>query len=96
MVEFRSRAQILLAKIQSAAGTEVTPSVSTDAVVNRMPVVLRAPFETHETDYVTGTMSAGPPIIGGGYAEMDIPMNVRGKGNADLDALLRCCGLSAT
>ncbi len=96
MVEFRSRAQILLAKIQSAAGTEVTPAVSTDAVVHRMPVGLRAPFETLDTDYVTGTMSFGPPVIGGGYAEIDVPMNVRGKGNADLDALLRCCGLSAT
>ena len=44
MVEFRTRAQILLAKIQSAAGTEASPAVGTDAVVARLPVALRAPF----------------------------------------------------
>lgn len=96
MVEFRSRAQILAAKIQTTIGTEVTPSVSTDAVVARLPIAVRAPFETLDTDYVTGTMSFGPPIIGGGYAEIDVPMNLRGKGNADLDTLLRACGFSAT
>lgn len=92
---FYSRNVVLLAKIQAACGTEESPVVATDAIRVRDQVTPKAAFASLQTNYVTGSIDASDPVIGGGNMKFPLKTWVTGAGTAgtapDWGKLLRAC-----
>lgn len=99
MSDYRTRDQLLLAKIEAAAGTEETPTAGANAVKVR-PVTFSPNFEQVDTDYVQSGLSQSAPQTGGGSVSMSVPCFLKGAGTAgeapDYGPLLRACALSET
>src|SRR5690606_16044538 len=98
MSDYRTRNQLLLAKVQADADIEATPDPSTDAVKVRFPIGFAPNLQQLETDFVTGSLSNSPPIVGGGNAGMSPRTYLKGAGTAgqapDWGVLARGCGMS--
>lgn len=100
-VSFRTRNQLLLAKVEAASGTEETPTVSANAMRVKSPLGFSPNFETVETDFARGSLTKSQPIIGGGTVGMRLSTFLMGSGAAgttapDIGALLRGCAMSQT
>ncbi|MGE0650261.1 MAG: hypothetical protein AB7P12_00720 [Alphaproteobacteria bacterium] len=99
-VNFRTRNQLLLARIQSAEGEEATPTPAEDAIRVLDPRFTPNLAMISTEAEVTASLSVPAPIPGGGYGGMTFGAFARGAGTAgaapELGALLRACGFSET
>lgn len=99
------RVEALLVKKETSYGVDPTPGV-TDAVriTERLFPLLKAAdlFENDRADVVSGGLiSVKPGIVKGGYVDIDIPWELKGKGSAyalstdiEADPLIQACGFS--
>lgn len=96
---FRTRNQLVLAKVEATTGTEETPTPSANAV-RLSAFQFSADLEQIETNYFQGGLSQSPPETGGGAASATAGGLLGGSGTAgsapDLSPLLRACALSET
>ena len=94
---YRTIDQLLLAKVQSAIGTEETPTPGADAVKVGKPQ-FSANFDQIETNFVQSSLSRSAPMTGGGNVGLRVPAWLRGAGTAgqapDYGDLLRGCAMS--
>lgn len=99
-VNFRSRNQILTAKVESAAGTEESPTVSANAIKAKFPIPWAADFQAQQTNYTQGSLSESAPIISGGGVMVRPGCYLKGAGTGgtapEFGPLLRACGMSET
>lgn len=99
MSDYRSRNQLLLAKIEAASGTEESPTPGSNAVKVR-DLQYSPTFQGLDTNYVTGSLTRSPQIVGGGNVAMRVGAWLKGDGIVgqppDYGVLLRACGLSET
>lgn len=100
-VDFRTRNQLLLAKVESASGTEETPVVGSNAMRVKSPLGFSPSFELVETEFARGSLTKSQPIIGGGTVGMRLSTFLMGSGAAgttapDIGTLLRACAMSQT
>lgn len=96
---FRTRNQLVLAKIEAVTGIEESPTPAANAV-RASAFQFRADLETIETNYFQGGLSQSPPEIGGGAASFTCEGLLGGSGTAgqapDIAPLLRACTLNET
>ncbi len=102
MSDYRTRNLLLLSKPEAVSGVEETPTPAANAVKARFPLNWAANFPPVDTDYVTGSLSASEPIVGGGNVALPISCYLKGAGAGaggtapDIGVLLRGAGLSQT
>lgn len=101
MSDYRTRNQLLLAAIETTAGTEATPTPGANAIRVRQDARFSPNLEQLDTDYVQNSMTQSAPIAGGGDAGMSLSAFLNcpatpGTNAPDLGPLLRACGLSQT
>lgn len=101
MANFAMRNAVLLLKAQSAAGSEATPSVGSDAIRVRVGAAVQPQVDVLQTDFINDSVSQTPPVIGGARAEASgIAAYLAGAGTAgtapDYGRMLRAGGLSET
>jgi hypothetical protein len=95
--EFRTRNATALAVVQSAQGTEGSPTPANNAVRVTAPVGFSPAFEMVDTDFVQASISRTPPVVGGGRVSMKLstflsPSSTAGATrDPDYGVLLRGC-----
>lgn len=98
--DYRNRNQLLVAVVESPAGTEGAPTPASNAVKVRFPAPFQADLETLETDYVQDGLDQSDPIVGGGGASMNPSCYMKGAGTPgqapETGVLYRGAGLSQT
>lgn len=98
--DYRNRNQLLLAVVESPAGTEGSPTPGSNAIKVRFPQPFQADLATLETDYVQDGLDQSDPIVGGGGASMTPSCYMKGAGTAgtapETGVLYRGAGMSET
>lgn len=97
MDRFKTKFQLLLAKIEETYGSDVSPSASSNAKeVMNLRVNLNA--EPDEQDVHRTTLSQDPPIPGKRFAEISFDVRLKGSGTAGtapaLGDFLKACAFS--
>lgn len=97
---FRTQNAMLLAKIESPIGTDAAPVVGSDAM-RVQPPKPGFNFETEQTNFARGTISASQPIVDGGVATLQantflMSSSTPGTTPPDICTLLRGCAMSQT
>src|ERR1051326_1985895 len=75
---FRTKNALLLAKIESTAGTDAAPVPGSDAIRVRDQIDYNANFQSLDESYVQETVPDAPPIIGGGMVSFRAPVWLTG------------------
>ena len=95
----RSRNAVILAKIESTAGTDASPTGSLDAILIESPTISNDP-DLVSTNEVTGSLDTSPSITGGLRTSLSFSVVLRGTSAAGtaprFGRLLQACGWSET
>lgn len=99
MSDYRTLNRILLAKVESTAGTDASPTVGADAILVEDPANV-AQIEAIETNEATGSLDPRAPVPGGGSGGENMTVNLRGSGAGgtapEWGVLCRGCGMAQT
>ena len=93
------RKQVLLAKIETTYGTDVTPAAGDDAILAINPEI-KETTEAVERNVNQSTLSNVPSVKGKQFAELTFQVEIKGSGTAGtaprLGALLQACSYDET
>ena len=99
MAAYRTQNRTVLAKIESASGTDAVPTVGANALRVEVPSFTPA-LDSLTTNEVTGALDDSAPIPGGGGAGLSMPVVLKGSGAAgtapEWGVLMEGCGLAET
>lgn len=79
MSDFLTRNRLVLAKVETTAGTDSSPVPASNAVLVEEPRYTPQ-MELEQTDEVTGSLDSSQSIVGGGYAERTHRFFAKGSG----------------
>ncbi|MEV5033681.1 hypothetical protein MRBLMC3_002918 [Sphingobium sp. LMC3-1-1.1] len=99
MGDFLIKNRLVLAKVETTAGTDASPVPATDAILCEEPRV--APnMELERTNEVTGSLDSMQSIVGGGYVEHSQRVFAKGSGTPgtapEMDPYLKAGALGLT
>lgn len=99
-VNYRSRNQLLLAKVEAQLGVEEAPTPAANAVRVRLPLAYQTQPNVLETNYAQGGIDESAPLVGPGLSSLTCGGILGGSGTAgtapDIAPLLRACGFAET
>jgi len=97
MTDFLTKNRLVLAKVETTAGTDASPGVSTDAILVEEPRGTPN-LELEQTNEVTGSLDSAQSIVGGGYGEHTYTIQAKGSGTAgtapEYDPILQAAALA--
>lgn len=95
MSRLRKKNTVFLFRTQTSAGTQVTPSASTDAVL-ASDLTIRRTLNVQQTSELNGSLDATAPITAGESVELEVQCLLKGSGVAETPPefgdLIRSCG----
>jgi hypothetical protein len=98
MSQYRTLNQLLLVKVETTSGVDISPALS-DAILVENPTS-PAELQTVETDEVTGSLDARAPIPAGGWRNFTGRVYLKGSGTGgtapEVDPLLQISTLAPT
>ncbi len=100
MSDYRTLNRLVLAKVESASGTDAVPTPGSNAILVENPNSNRS-LNTFETNEVSGSLDARAPIASTGNQAFSGRIYLHGSGAAgttlpEIDPLLKACGFGVT